>query len=154
MPKCIRTGGGTPWRGVPHAMAQLTLWLSRLCVYLLCYASAVYAVVVMCLSVCLSVRLPVTSRYWTNRAGHECFIPQLPHYVIRKIGYFQRLRYPVHALSCGTLSQTAGLENFAMASRSRCQQNSSLRRRRSSLLTPIRQSTSGGCYYKSANCNL
>jgi len=26
---------GRGWRGEPHAMAQLTLWLSRLCVYLL-----------------------------------------------------------------------------------------------------------------------
>jgi len=90
------------------------------------YASAVYAVVA-CPSVCPPVRLsvrhkPVLYRNdWTKRAEfwHEGFLPLIPHRVIRKFGYLQKWR----VLPSGTWSQTPDLDNFAMASRSRCQQN-------------------------------
>ena len=85
------------------------------------YASAVYAVVV-CLSVRPSVRhKPVLYRKdWTNRAGfwHEGFLPPIPHCVIRKSGYLQKLRYFPVALC-------PKLRYFVTSSRSRCQQNSS-----------------------------
>ena len=55
----------------------------------------------------------------------------------------QRQRLKALKLPSGSLSQTPVLQNFATASRSRCQQNSSSS---SSLLTtPIRQSTSRAC---------
>jgi len=93
------------------------------------YASAVYAVVV-CLSVWLSVRSsvrhkPVLYRNdWTNRAGfwYGGFLPPIPHCVLKTFGYLQKLGY---FPSEGTLSQTPDFDNFATASRSRCQQNSS-----------------------------
>jgi len=92
------------------------------------YASAVYAVVVS-LSVWLSVRSsvrhkPVLYRNdWTNRAGfwYGGFLPPIPHCALKTFGYLQKLGY----FPSGTLSQTPDLENFATASRSLCQQNSS-----------------------------
>jgi len=77
------------------------------------YASAVTAVNV------LSVRhKPVLCQNdWKNRDG---FWPPIPHCVIRKLGYLQKLEYfPLE------LSQTPDLKNFATASQSRYQQNSS-----------------------------
>ena len=50
------------------------------------------------------------------------FPATIPHCVIKKFGYLQKLR----VLFCGTLSQTPDLDNFARANRSRCQQNSSM----------------------------
>ena len=99
------------------------------------------------MSVCPSVcHKPVLYRKdRTTRAGfwHGGFRPLIPHCVIRKFGYLQKLGHFPLAL-CPKLRT----ENVATASRSRCQQKSSSRRRRrrSSLLTtPVRQSTSRGC---------
>jgi len=75
------------------------------------YASAVFAVV-MCPPVRQSVRhKPVLYRNdWTNRAGfwHVCFLPSIPHCVVRKFGYLQS-----KVLPSGTLPQTpSGLRKF------------------------------------------
>jgi len=83
------------------------------------YASAVFAIVV-CLSVRQSVCRSVTSRYCIETTGriwarvwHGDFLSHIP------------LSPKIRALPSGTLSQTLDLENFATASRSRCQRNSS-----------------------------
>jgi len=76
--------------------------------------------------VCLSVRpsqasivskvLDKSSLFW-----HGGFFPPIQHCAVRKCGYLQKLRY----FLLRTLSPTPELENFAAASRSRCQQHSS-----------------------------
>ena len=85
----------------------------------------------------VSKRLDESSWFW-----HGGFLPPITRCVIRKY-----TRSPnIWVLPFGTSFQTPDLENFATASRSRCQQHSSLSYRRSSLLTtPVRQSTSRGC---------
>ena len=57
---------------------------------------------------------------WTNRASfpHACFLSPIPHCVIRKFGYLQKLRYFPLALC-------PKLRYFVTSSRARCQQNSS-----------------------------
>jgi len=91
----------------------------------------------------LFVSPSVTSYYCvrtTDRAHfwHGGFLPPVPHCVMRRFVYLQKLGY----FPLG-LSQTLDLENFATASRSRCQRNSSLSSLTVFLLTtPIRQSTS------------
>jgi len=81
------------------------------------YASAVYAVVV-----CPYVHhKPVLYRKdWTNRASfpHACFLSPIPHCVIRKFGYLQKIRY-------FSLALCPKLRYFVTSSRARCQQNSS-----------------------------
>ena len=92
--------------------------------------------VFVCPSVCPSVRhKPVLYRNdWTNRAGFFEIEAYISHCVIRKCGYLKN-----RVLPSGTLSQTPDFKNFAMTSRSRCQQIRRCRRRRSSLLsTPNR----------------
>jgi len=81
------------------------------------YTSAVYAVV--CPSVCLSVcHKPVLYRNdCTNSAG----FPPIPHSVVRNFGYLQKLGY----FPLGLCPKLRTWENFATASRSRCQQHSS-----------------------------
>ena len=108
----------------------------------------------VCSSVCLSVRLSlggiVLSRLAgsasysirrfagyqdkkkrTDRAGfwRGCFFPPISH-CYKAIHVYRKIR----VLPSGTLSQTLELENFVMASRSCCQQNSYWR---SSLLTTL-----------------
>ena len=84
-----------------------------------------YYAVVMCPSVCPSVRhKPALYRnHWTNRAAfwQEDFFSPVPHCVIRNFEHLQKLRY----FPLGTLSETPDLQKFRSASRSRCQQNSS-----------------------------
>jgi len=86
------------------------------------YASAVYAVVVCRPSVRHN---PVFYRNnWTNRAGfgmEASFHLGYPTLCYKEIWVSPKIR----ALPSGTLSQTPNLENFATASRSRYQQNSS-----------------------------
>ena len=114
---------------------------------MLCYSIAGFAVVV-CPSV-QSVRLsvcykPVLYRNgWRNRAGywHGGFLPSIPHCVIRKFGYLQKLWY-------FPLELFPKLPTWKISPRQvdRIVNKTRRRRRRSSLLTPpIRQSTSRGC---------
>jgi len=72
-----------------------------------------------------SVRPSVTSRYCIETTGfwHGVFLPPISHCVVRKFGY--TVSPKVRVLPSGILSQTPDLENFATASRFRCQQNSS-----------------------------
>ena len=117
------------------------------------YASAVHAVVVSvypCFrpSVC---HKPLLCRNdWTNQAGFLAWgrlstRPILPH-VIRKYGYLQKLGYS------GTLSQTP---DFSPRQVDRVVNKTRRRRRRSSLLTtPIRQSTSRGCFTSRSTVTL
>ena len=102
-----------------------------------------YCHVSVCMSICYK---PVLYRNdWTNRAGfwHGGFLPSIPHYVVRKFAYLQKLRYFPLAL-CPKLRtwkilprQVDRVVNKTLRRR---------RRRRSSLLTtPIRRSTSRGC---------
>ena len=76
---------------------------------------------------------------WKNRDGfwHGGFHPPVQHCATRKF----------RVLPSWTLSQAQDLANFATASRSCCQQNSSSyhHQRWSLLTTPIRQLTSRGC---------
>jgi len=82
----------------------------------------------------VSKRLDESSWFW-----HGGFLSPIPHCVIRT---FVVLRL----LPSGTLSQTPDLENFATASRSRCQQNSS-----SSTVEFVDDTYT--IIYKSINCN-
>jgi len=88
------------------------------------YVSAVYAVVH-----CQSVRLSVCSSVCPSQAGVVWkrldesswflawgFLPPIPHCVIRKFGYLQKLGY---------FSLELRPQNFITACRSRCQQHSS-----------------------------
>jgi len=108
----------------------------------------VYAVVV-----CPSVHhKPVLYRKdWTNRAGfpHACFLSPIPHCVIRKFGYLQKLRYFPVALC-------PKLRYFVTSSRSRCQQNSSSSSSTVELVddtyTTIDESRLA-VYWKSVDCN-
>ena len=88
------------------------------------------------LSVCSSV-----TKLYRNRARffwHGGFLPPIPHCVIRKFRYLPKLRY----FSLELCPKLRTFENFATASRSRCQQNSSSL---SSTIEFTRQSTSRGC---------
>ena len=91
------------------------------------YASAVFAVVV-CSSVCLSV----TSRYCIivskRLYGSNWFLSwrlSITYAIQKRCCKKIRVSLKVRLLISGTVSQTLDLENFATASRSRCQQNSS-----------------------------
>jgi len=85
------------------------------------YASAVLAIA-LCLSVCLSVCLSqvgVVSKRMNESTWvfwHKSFLRLILHRVLRKFGYLQ---------NNGTLSKTLDFENFATASQSCSQQNSS-----------------------------
>ena len=76
-----------------------------------------------CCMLSLSVRLSVRHKpvlygnYWTNRAGawHAGLLPLIRH-CYKKFGYLQKLRY----FPLGLCPKVR--ENFATASRSRCQQ--------------------------------
>ena len=99
------------------------------------YTSAIYAVV-MCPSVCP----PVWSLYFFGfwRGG---FLRPIPQCVLRQFGTSK-----IRVLPSETFSQTLDLENFATASRSRCQQNSST--------FEISNGRRVACIYcTSANCN-
>jgi len=103
-------------------------------------AGAVFAVVV-CPSVC---HKPVLYRNdWTNRAGlwHRGFLPPVPHRVVRKYGYLQKLGFfPLRLCPKLRTSKISPRQLDRVVNKTR------RRRRRSSLLTtPIRQSTSRGC---------
>jgi len=110
------------------------------------YASAVYAVVA-----CPSVRPSVTSRHCIETIGRIelvlawAFLAPIPHCVIRKCGYLQKL---VYFPNSGLKISPRQVDHVVNKIRRR-------RRRRSSLLiTPIRQSTSRSCLlYKSIICN-
>jgi len=111
------------------------------------YDSAVFAVIVCLwvrLSVCLSVchKLVLDRNDWMNPADLRMgfFLP-IPHCVIRKFGYLQKLRYfPVG------LFQTPDLEEKFSPPQVHHVVNKTHHRRRWGLLaTPIRQSTSRGC---------
>ena len=83
------------------------------------YVSAIYDVVV-----CLSVRPPVTSRYCIETNGQIELV-----LAWRILSTYSTLCYKkswvsARVLPSGTSSQTPGLENFAMTSRSHRQQNS------------------------------
>jgi len=111
-------------------------------------ASAVYAVVV-CPSVCMSVRLSVTSRCCVETTGRiELFLAwrfpsTYPTLCYKEIWASSKFSVPV--LLSGTLSQTPDLETSPRQV-DRAINKARRRRRRSSLLTtPIRQSTSRGC---------
>ena len=91
------------------------------------YAGAVHAVVVcpsVCLSVCpfvrqtvvVSKRLDKSSWFLARRLPST-----IPTLCYKEIGVSPKIK----VLPSGTLSQTPDVENFATASRSRCQQNSS-----------------------------
>jgi len=90
------------------------------------YASDVFAVVV-CPSVCLFVRPSVTSQHCIETSGRiKLFLAwklpsSYPGLCYKEIWVSLKMR----VLPSGTLFQTPDLENFATASRSRCQQNSS-----------------------------
>ena len=91
------------------------------------YASAVFAVVV-CSSVCLSV----TSRYCIivskRLYGSNWFLSwrlSITYAIQKRRCKKIRVSLKVGLLISGTVSQTLDLENFATASRSRCQKNSS-----------------------------
>ena len=81
----------------------------------------------VCLSVCPFVRhKPVLCQNdWTNRADfwqwHRGFFLPITHSVIRKFGYLQKIVY----FPLELFPQLRTRKNFAPASRSRCQQNSS-----------------------------
>jgi len=89
---------GSPGKGAVKRVC-VCVSLERFYRAMLCYSIAGFAVVV-CPSV-QSVRLsvcykPVLYRNgWTNRAGywHGGFLPSIPHCVIRKFGYLQKLWY-------------------------------------------------------------
>ena len=88
-----------PEKGPLNGCVCVCVSLERFYRAMLCYSIAGFAVVV-CPSV-QSVRLsvcykPVLYRNgWTNRAGywHGGFLPSIPHCVIRKFGYLQKLWY-------------------------------------------------------------
>ena len=94
------------------------------------------------------VRLSVRHRpvlYRNDRIWQEGFFSPIPHCVIREFGYLQKLRYfPLELRSKLRTRKFRLGESIALSvtrRRRRC------RRRRSSLLTtPIRQSTSRGCF--------
>jgi len=92
------------------------------------YASAICCRrVTVCPSVRPSVCLSVTSRYYMETTGRIELV------LARKLSsIYPALRYKeiwvspkIRTLSSESLSQTSDLENFATASRSRCQQHSS-----------------------------
>ena len=82
---------------------------------------------------------------WTNRAGfwHGGFLPPITHYLLRRFVYLQKLAYFPLGL-CPKLRtwKISPRQVDRVVNRTRRR-----RRRRSSLLTtPIRQSTSRGCF--------
>ena len=87
------------------------------------------------LSSCLLVRPPqagIVSK-WRDELSCFChggFLPPVPHCVMRKFGYIEKIR----VLLCGTLPQTLDLENFA----NQIDRVVNKTRRRSSLLTTPR----------------
>ena len=89
--------------------------------------SAVFTVVVslVCPSVCLSIRLFVTSRYCIETNGRSELVFDTDaffHCAIRNFGWLEKLMH----LTLEHIVPNAGLgENFATANRSCCQQNSS-----------------------------
>ena len=87
---------------------------------------AVYAVVARP-SARLSVRLSVTSRYCVETTGRiEVVFGMEILSTYLTLWYKEMWVSPkITVLPCGTLSQTLDLDNFATASRSRCQQHSS-----------------------------
>jgi len=80
---------------------------------------------------------------WTNRASlwHRGFLPPVPHRVVRKYGYLQKLGFfPLRLCPKLRTSKISPRQLDRVVNKTR------RRRRRSSLLaTPIRQSTSRGC---------
>jgi len=79
-------------------------------------------------SVCLSVRPSVTSRYCIERNGRNPagFGTEASSHLSYTLRYDEiRVSPKIRVLPSGTLSQTPDFENFATASRSCCQNNSS-----------------------------
>jgi len=104
---------------LPAEPSAVTVFTAR------CYASAVFAVIV-CPSVCLSVRLSqagVLSKRLDASSWYLAWrLPSIyPKLCFKEIWISPEIR----VLPDGNLSQTSDLENFVAASRSRCQRNSS-----------------------------
>jgi len=83
------------------------------------YASAIYAVVV-CPSVCLSQAGIVSKRlHESNCFWYGGFLPSIPHCLIRKFGYLQKLGY----FPLGLYPKLRTYNNFATRSRTKHSRN-------------------------------
>ena len=125
--------------------SQALLFLPRDATYLLssCVRSSVRP------SVRPSVRLsdyyePVLYRNdWTNRAGlgHGGFLPPVPHCELRIFGYLQKLGY-------FSVELCPKLRTWKNSPRQIDRIANKTRKQSSLLMTPIRQSTSHGCFLR------
>ena len=76
------------------------------------------------MSICLSVRLSITSRYCIKTSGIELVFGMEAYSIYPILCYKEICVSPrIRVLPSGNLSRTPDFENFAAASKSRCQQN-------------------------------